>query len=118
MRSLDIRLRKLEAGLGSSDERPLFYVFGVDEADLRARVAAEIAAGRIRLGNSHRMVIWRGASPPPPARWTAPSDLRDDELEDAIATLAQQVGFPVHPRGIKLPSLLAGMDTAAKKLAA
>lgn len=98
MRGVSTRLSKLEAKRGPRAEA-LFYVFGMDEGDAAERAAAELRSGAIGPADPLRMPIWRGTSPPPAPRWAAPTDLTDEELEDAIADLSAQVGREVHPRG-------------------
>jgi hypothetical protein len=87
MRGTTTRLSRLEAKHGpKADAR--FYVFGLDEDDAAERYVAEIRAGTIQRGDPCTTSIWTRAGPVPTARWASPSDLTDDELQDAVRCLA------------------------------
>ena len=91
MRGTVTRLGRLEAKRGPKAD-PRFYVFGLNEDDAAERYVAEIRAGTIQRGDPCTTSIWTGAGPVPAARWASPSDLTDDELQDAVRCLALSTG--------------------------
>lgn len=100
MRTLEARLRKIETVTAQvRPDRPHFWIFGHDRADLNRRVVAEFAAGRAEGRDTPFQVIWRGDEPLPPARWMKGSDLTREEEEDWFATVIETLGGHAHPRG-------------------
>jgi hypothetical protein len=109
MRGIGTRLSKLEAKRSpKADAR--FYVFGVDEDDAAERYAAEIRAGTIQRSNLCHTPTWRGAGPLPAPRWMTPSELNDEELEDAIAWLGARAGREPLPRGFDYEALTSELN--------
>lgn len=117
MRSLETRLRKLEAAFGPAPGSR-FYIFGIDGAEIETRAAEAVRSGAIKPGQGYRAVLWRGQDAPPPPRWTAAGQLAPEEIEDAVATLALHVGRQPIPRGAMTDEALFSELVAVQQLAA
>lgn len=98
MRSLESRIRKLEAGLPRRDELA-FLVFGRSLEEVAAARSAEKAAGRVPPGALCCDVLWRGADPVPGPRLTPIDGMTEEEVEDLVATVCEHIGCPPTPRG-------------------
>lgn len=98
MRSLESRIRKLEADLPKRD-RPAFLIFGRSLEEVAASRSAAKSAGRVPVGSCCCDVIWRGADPVPAPRLTPIDGMTEEEIEDFVATACEYIGCPPTPRG-------------------